>query len=62
MPFTDDEILLLLELDLDLDDVAPGGRTRLWNALWWAAVTVGSLAGMYVVLQADYGYHAAFTG
>ena len=58
MAFTDEEILLLLDLDLDLADVAAPTRwARACGLLWWAAVTVGSLVGMYAALQADYGFH-----
>jgi hypothetical protein len=60
MPFTDDEILLLLDLDFDAD--VPTRWTRLRAALWWAAVAVGSVVAMYVVLQADYGFHTARLG
>ena len=56
MPFTDEEILLLLDLDFDVE--VPTRWTRLRSALWWATVTVGSLVAMYLVLQADYAFHA----
>jgi hypothetical protein len=58
MPFTDDEVLLLLDLDFDLPEVvAPTRWARLCSAAWWVTFAVGSLAGMYLVLQADYGFH-----
>ena len=60
MHFTDDEILLLLDLDFDVE--VPTRWARLRSALWWATVTVGSIAAMYVVLQADYGFHTSRLG
>jgi hypothetical protein len=60
MPFTDDEILLLLDLDFEVD--APSRWSRVCSGLWWAAVTVGALVAMYVVLQADYGFHTTRLG
>lgn len=54
MPFTDDEILLLLDLDFDV--ALPTRFARLRSAAWWVALTVGSLLAMYVVLQAEYGF------
>jgi hypothetical protein len=62
MHFTDDEILLLLDLDFELDVAAPTRWARLRSALWWATVAVGSLTAMYLVLQADYGFHTTRVG
>jgi hypothetical protein len=53
MPFTDDEVLLLLDLELDV--ALPTRFNRLRTAVWWVALTVGAVLAMYVVLQADYG-------
>ena len=62
MHFTDDEILLLLDLDFEVEVEVPSRWTRLRSALWWATVAVGSVAAMYVVLQADYGFYASRLG
>jgi hypothetical protein len=62
MRFTDDEILLLLDLDFEVDVEVPTRWTRLRSALWWATVTVGSVAAMYLVLQADYSFHTTRLG
>jgi hypothetical protein len=53
MSFTDDEVLLLLDLDFE----TPSLRfARLRALAWWVALGVGSVAGMLVLLQADYGF------
>jgi hypothetical protein len=40
--FSDEEIVLLQELDLDLGDIAP--PRRLVSMLWWTALGLGGVA------------------
>jgi hypothetical protein len=50
MAFTDDEILLLHELDLDLGDPRP--PRRLASMLWWVALGLGALAMTVTLMHA----------
>ncbi len=59
MEFTDDEVLLLHELDFD---PARSLWSRTSTLLWWAALTVGCLAGTLALLQADLGAFRHYGG
>jgi hypothetical protein len=50
--FTDDQILLLHELDFD---PARSRWDRTSTLLWWAALTLGCLAATVTLLHADLG-------
>jgi hypothetical protein len=53
MSFTDDELLLLHDLDLDLEGRGPcrPGLER----LWWAGLVVGVLLAAFVLAQVEVG-------
>ncbi len=48
--FTDEEIVLLHELDLDLGDIAP--PRRLASMLWWMALGLGGMAMAVTLMHA----------
>lgn len=50
MAFTDEEILLLHELDLDLGDPTP--PRRLVSMLWWMALGLGGVAMAVTLMHA----------
>lgn len=50
MRFSDDDILVLQELDLDLADLTVPSRAR--DLAWWAALVVGVVAAALVLLGA----------
>ena len=56
MPFTDEEILLLLELDFDLPEAVPTRWARIRSTAWWLTVAFGSVAVMFTLLHYDYGF------
>ena len=60
MASTDDEILLLLELDFDLPEVGPTRWARARSAVWWTAVAFGSVAVMFTLLHVDYGFQSRY--
>ncbi|HEY5697070.1 MAG TPA: hypothetical protein VIT01_06140 [Acidimicrobiales bacterium] len=48
--FSDEEIVLLQELDLDLGDIAP--PRRLVSMLWWTALGLGGVAMAVTLMHA----------
>ena len=52
MEFTDEEILLLHELDFD---PAPSFRSRVTTLLWWLGLAVGCVLATATLLAADLG-------
>ena len=50
MAFSDEEIVLLQELDLDLGDIAP--PRRLVSMLWWTALGLGGVAMAVTLMHA----------
>ena len=52
MAFTDEDVLVLLELDFEPS--CPPNWRRLRAAAWWAAVVAGAVAATYL-LHAGYG-------
>jgi hypothetical protein len=50
MAFTDEEVLLLHELDLELGDVRP--PRRLVSLLWWVTMALGGVAMITTLVHA----------
>jgi hypothetical protein len=50
MAFTDEEILLLHELDLDMGDLTP--PRRLVSMVWWMALGLGGVAMAVTLMHA----------